>query len=110
MEEESRENEKEKREVAAKPRTFEVEIRNGRFDPPELKIKKGDTVIWTNASSRQVWPASAVHPTHQELPGFDSLRGISAGESYSFRFDKPGSWRYHDHLNPALTGGVRVSE
>ena len=110
MEEESRENEKERREAAAKPRTFEVEIRNGRFDPPELKIKKGDTVIWTNASSRQVWPASAVHPTHQELPGFDSLRGISADESYSFRFDKPGSWRYHDHLNPALTGVVQVSE
>ncbi|HEY4527511.1 MAG TPA: DUF5667 domain-containing protein, partial [Candidatus Paceibacterota bacterium] len=92
------------------PRTRKVEVGEAGFNPKELKIKKGDTVIWTNASSRQVWPASAVHPTHQELPGFDSLRGISADESYSFRFDKPGSWRYHDHLNPALTGVVQVSE
>ncbi len=83
---------------------------NGNFSPSEVKIKKGGKITWTNKSSRAVWPASAVHPTHQELPGFDALRGISAGESYSFRFDKPGSWRYHDHLNPALTGVVRVSE
>ena len=107
--EEKPEVEKEKTDLRSRIKNI-VEVGEAGFNPKELKIKKGDTVIWTNASSRQVWPASAVHPTHQELPGFDSLRGISADESYSFRFDKPGSWRYHDHLNPALTGVVQVSE
>lgn len=87
-----------------------VEIKDGRFFPSELKIKKGDTVVWTNRDSRSAWPASAIHPTHQAYPGFDALRGLNTGETYSFTFDKVGSWKYHDHLNPSVTGAVVVTE
>lgn len=89
---------------------WSIEIKDGRFFPSELKIKKGDTVVWTNRDSRTTWPASAIHPTHQLYPGFDALRGINTGESYSFTFDKVNSWRYHDHLNPSVTGAVIVTE
>lgn len=87
---------------------WSVEIKDGRFIPSELKIKKGDTVVWTNRDSSQTWPASAFHPTHQVYPGFDALKGINTGESYSFTFDKVGSWKYHNHLNPSATGAVIV--
>lgn len=87
---------------------WNVEIRGGRFAPSELKIKKGDTVTWTNRDSSQTWPASAIHPTHQAYPGFDALRGLNTGESYSFKFDKVGNWKYHDHLNPSVTGVIEV--
>lgn len=91
-------------------RKWSVEIKDGRFVPSELKIKKDDTIIWTNRDSRSAWPASAIHPTHQVYPGFDALRGLGSGESYSFTFDKVGNWRYHDHLNPSVFGAVEVTE
>ncbi|MDP3697096.1 MAG: hypothetical protein Q8R55_03620, partial [Candidatus Taylorbacteria bacterium] len=89
---------------------WNVEVRGGRFVPSELKIRKGDTVVWTNFDSSPSWPASGIHPTHQIYPGFDALRGLNTGNTYSFVFDKVGSWRYHDHLNLSLTGVIEVSE
>ncbi|OHB03579.1 MAG: hypothetical protein A3B03_02545 [Candidatus Zambryskibacteria bacterium RIFCSPLOWO2_01_FULL_42_41] len=83
---------------------------NGNFSPSEVKIKKGGKVTWTNEGSRQVWPASAVHPTHLVYPGFDALKGLNAGESYSFVFEKVGEWAYHNHLNPSMRGKVKVVE
>lgn len=91
-------------------RKWNVEIRSGRFTPSELKIKKGDTIVWTNFDSSPSWPASAIHPTHQVYPGFDALRGLKTGESYSFTFDRVGSFRYHDHLNSSMGGVVEVTE
>ena len=83
---------------------------NGNFSPFEVKIKKGGQVTWVNKSSHRVWPASAAHPTHLEYPGFDSLKGLDTGESYSFVFEKTGSWKYHNHLNPGMRGEVKVVE
>ncbi len=91
-------------------RKWNVEMKGGAFSPNELKIKKGDTVVWTDFDSSPAWPASAFHPTHQVYSGFDALKGINTGESYSFTFDKVGSWKYHDHLNPSSTGLIEVSE
>ncbi len=89
-------------------RKWSVEVKGGRFIPSELKIKKGDTVVWTNRDSSPAWPASAIHPTHQVYPGFDALKGLNTGESYSFIFDKIGSWKYHNHLSPSVTGAIIV--
>ena len=89
---------------------WNVAVKNGVFSPRELKIRKGDTVIWTIEDSTQSWPASAVHPTHLVYPGFDARTALNQGQSYSFTFDKTGSWRYHDHLNPSVTGVMEVSE
>ena len=88
-----------------------VEINpGGIFVPKSVTGKKGGTVTWVNKGSTPVWPASAFHPTHQVYPGFDSLKGIQSGESYSFVFDRVGSWKYHDHLNASATGVVEVVE
>jgi len=95
---------------AVSPKTWTIEYRENLFVPTEVKIKKGDTVIWINNISEPVWPASAFHPTHNVYSGFDAFRGIKNGESYSFTFDKIGSWKYHDHLNPSVTGVVVVEE
>ncbi len=92
------------------PKTWTVEYKDNKFIPSEIKIKKGDMVVWTNFDSSSTWPASAFHPTHQVYPGFDALKGLSKGESYSFKFDKVGSWKYHDHLNPSVYGTVVVEE
>jgi plastocyanin len=92
------------------------------YAPSTLTIKKGETVTFKNQSSRSMWPASAMHPTHRVYSGtsldehcpdttgtaFDACKGFLPGESWSFKFDKVGSWKYHDHLNPGATGTIVV--
>ncbi|MDP3934756.1 MAG: hypothetical protein Q8Q46_00815, partial [Candidatus Giovannonibacteria bacterium] len=70
----------------------------------------GGKVTWVNKSQSQIWPASNPHPIHTDYPGFDASRGLANGESYSFTFDKVGSWNYHNHLNPGMKGEVKVVE
>ncbi|KKS44201.1 MAG: hypothetical protein UV48_C0012G0005 [Candidatus Azambacteria bacterium GW2011_GWA2_42_9] len=96
--------------IVVAPKTWTVEYKENQFVPRELKIKKGDIVTWINNNSEPIWPASAIHPTHQVYPGFDALKGLNTGESYSFTFDKVGNWKYHNHLNPSVTGVVEVSD
>lgn len=95
---------------------WNVTITAGGFTPNELRIKKGDTVVWTNKGEKLSWPASAVHPTHEIYPekggcigsAFDACRSLSYGESFKFVFNQVGLWKYHDHLNPIFTGVVIV--
>lgn len=87
-----------------------VVIDENGFNPREIGIKKGGKVTWVNQSQNSVWPASNPHPIHTDYHGFDALRGLANGESYSFTFDKVGSWKYHNHLNPSMRGEVKVEE
>jgi plastocyanin len=86
-----------------------VEITSSGFSPKDIEINVGDTVTWDNKDSKAHWPASDNHPTHTLYSEFDALRGIGSGEEYSFTFDKKGSWEYHDHMNPSLTGTITVN-
>jgi plastocyanin len=89
-------------------KSFEVLITSSGFTPSTLTIKVGDTVTFINKDSNPHWPASDPHPTHTNYPGFDALRPLKTGESYSFTFTKQGAWGYHDHLNPSLRGIIIV--
>lgn len=99
-----------------------IKVIDGGFEPNIVEIKKGDEVEWINSSSKPVWPASDIHPTHKLYPNssiekcgtdeekniFDACRGIEPNEKWSFTFNEAGEWSYHDHLNPSLTGKVIV--
>ena len=78
------------------------------FSPSTVTVKAGDTVTFRNESTTEVWPASDVHPTHNDLPGFDALGGLGQGEEYSFTFDEAGEWNFHNHLNSAQGGTITV--
>lgn len=86
------------------------------YSPNTITIKKGEAVAFKNQSSRSMWTASAVHPTHRGYPTtggcigstLDACKGIQPGNSWSFTFDITGTWKYHNHLNPADTGTVIV--
>lgn len=80
------------------------------FAPTPLIVKKGTTVTYVNESSRGMWVASAVHPTHQLLPGFDQLSAVPKAGMYEYTFTKVGTWVYHNHVSPRDTGSVVVSE
>lgn len=78
------------------------------FVPAEVKIKQGATVNFVNKDSVAHEPASAPHPSHTVYPEFDAKKDINPGESWSFTFDKVGTWWYHDHNNASLFGKVIV--
>ena len=82
------------------PATNTIAYTDTGFSPQSITVKPGTTVTFVNQSSTDMWIASAVHPTHLELPGFDQLKGGPKGSTYSFTFEDVGTWRFHDHLNP----------
>lgn len=90
--------------------THIVELRPEGFQPEELTIRKGDTVIFKTTKGSYFWPASNLHPTHNIYAEFDPKEPIGPEESWSFRFDNVGIWKYHDHLAPYFTGVITVIE
>lgn len=95
---------------------FIVSYDGKSYDPASIEIKKGDSVTFVNNGAGEMWPASAMHPTHAVYPTtggcigstFDACAGLPAGGSWSFVFDQDGAWKYHDHLNPSARGTVNV--
>ncbi len=91
------------------------------FTPSTLTVKKGATVTFVNQSGGRMWVASDPHPIHNFYSGtalgqhcpdtagvaFDQCR---AGDSYTFVFNKVGSWGYHNHTSAGDTGTVVVTQ
>jgi len=88
------------------------------YAPHEVTVKAGESVRWVNESNMEMWPASAVHPTHSIYPekddtnclgsSFDSCKRIPPGESWEFTFTETGDWKFHDHVRSSRTGIVHV--
>jgi len=102
---------------SATPKTVSVVFNGDAFEVSTVTIKKGDTVTWKNASGGDMWVASAVHPTHdayQEhvtcFSGVFTNCKVAAGGTFTMKFNAVGTWPYHDHLNPQLTGTVIVTQ
>ena len=75
------------------------------WNPSAITVKKGETVTWINEDPNGAhWPASSPHPAHTDYPEFDPKAPIAPGQSWSFKFDRVGTWHYHDHLNASTYG------
>jgi len=87
----------------------EVSISKDGFLPATIKVRKGQSVNWTNQDDAIHQIAADPHPSHSSLP---ELLGdpLSKGESYSFTFEKSGTFTYHDELNPTKFSGVVIVE
>ncbi|MDO8466849.1 MAG: hypothetical protein Q7S83_01780 [bacterium] len=99
--------------VAANPSTsgagFVIKMSDAGYDKLALEIKQGDTVTFENTGTTKYrWPASNIHPTHQIYSEFDPKKKMAPGESWSFTFNKPGTWKFHDHLAPGIVGDIKV--
>ena len=89
-------------------KTYSMILGENGYEPQNITIKKGDIIQFNTSLDKPFWPASNIHPTHGIYPEFDSQDAIAAGESCSFKFEKTGTWRYHDHLAPYFTGRIIV--
>ncbi len=95
-----------------------IVINDQGFSSDAIIIKKETSVRWLAEGSNQYWPASDFHPTHKKYPDgggclgskLDACRGLKLGESFSFKFDKTGTFGIHDHLHPGFTMTIQVLE
>jgi len=79
---------------------------NDGFKPATLAVKRGAMVHFVNESDAEMWVASDSHPAHDVLPTFDQFK---PGDLYMYVFEEAGEWEYHDHLNAAFTGIIKVT-
>lgn len=89
----------------------EITFSDEGFSPGEAEIKAGQTLKWTNKSSKAIQVASDPHPAHsdnRDITGGEFTLNLQPGESKTIIVAVVGSWEYHDHLNPAVKGKVIV--
>lgn len=97
-------------EVSSAPKkTITISIDDTGFTPATVTVAAGTGVTFINNGQGAHWPASDPHPIHTGLPGFDAKRRLATGETYSFTFDKVGTWSFHDHLSPSTKGTIVVT-
>ena len=85
-----------------------ITITAGGFSPAEITIKAEDSVTWVNSDSNDHQVNSGPHPIHTGYQPLNTVGLIKTGESKSLTFPTTGTYKYHDHLNPQLTGEVTV--
>lgn len=64
-------------------------------------------VIWTNKSGDFANVSSDPHPTHVNYPPLN-LSGFADSQTVELVFNKPGTFKYHNHLEPSKTGTIIV--
>lgn len=82
-----------------------ITISGFAFNPSKITVKKGTTVTWTNQDSTQ-------HNVEPDEPSDDFKRSelLAKDESYSFTFEKSGTYSYHCQPHPQMKGTVDVTE
>jgi plastocyanin len=80
-----------------------IDIKNMMFTPSQITVQKGGTVTWTNNDS-------TAHRVVDDLSnvGGPASGDIQPGSSYSFKFEKTGSFQYHCSIHPSMRGTIVV--
>ena len=89
---------------------YTVGMEGWEFNPPELTIKVGDTVIWYNDDDTAHNIAFEIE--FADAPTMNKPQKVRMTEKWSFTFDKPGVYKYicKIHRNYDMNGVVIVKE
>lgn len=87
--------------VGGKSRTVSVDISMFAFSPSTVTVAAGTTVAWTNKDTTE-HTASA-----DDGMSFDT-GAIQHGQTKTFTFMKPGTYRYHCAFHPFMLAKVIV--
>ena len=82
-----------------------IRLTSNGFSPATLTVTVDATVTITNDSNETVNFASDPHPTHTGNP-FLNVGNIEPGGSKTVTIPKAGTFTYHNHLDPSLTGTI----
>ena len=79
------------------------------YDPSEISIPTGMTVIWFNDDDGDhSITTAASNGTYTSPESFDSGPILTDGGSFIHTFDKPGVYHYYDTFNPSAQGTINV--
>lgn len=81
--------------------TAQIEIKSFAFQPQEITVAPGTTVVWINRDE-------SPHNVRESAKIFRS-KVLDTGDSFSFVFEKPGDYAYHCTLHPQMIGTVHVA-
>jgi len=82
------------------PSPMDVKIDNFSFGPQSITVSAGTKITWKN---RDDIPHTVV-----STDGIFKSRVLDTDESFSFTFDKPGTYPYFCSVHPKMTGTVVV--
>lgn len=94
--------------AVAAAQTATVTASSDGFLPRQTTVEAGAIVTFVNKDTVPRWPASNLHPTHYIYPEFDPKGPVPPGQSWQFKAEKVGIWKYHDHLLPHQKGTLTV--
>lgn len=82
-----------------------VVIQGYMFSPGNLKVKVGTTVTWTNRDA-------VAHTVTADVNSTDAPNSmnIDQNKSYSFTFNKAGTYTYHCTPHPYMKATITVTE
>lgn len=106
------------------PDTTTITYTDEGFSPVSVTVNAGDTVRFMNNSSGDFWVATDEHPTHTNYDGtatrdhcadgvntnnsFDQCVRSAPNTSWSYTFEKAGSFDYHNHARAGHGGMIVV--
>ncbi|MBI3956412.1 MAG: copper resistance protein CopC [Candidatus Kerfeldbacteria bacterium] len=88
----------------------EVAIRMSeiRFQPMDIRISPGTTILWTNDDDVTHYVNTDSHPAHTYFPSQNS-RAIEKGQTYTATFTDSGIYPYHCSAHASvMTGSILV--
>jgi plastocyanin len=79
----------------------DVEVLDNSFNDKAIQVKPGTKVVWTNDGQQD----------HDIVPVKDSGFGVgkakfNAGDTYTYTFSTPGTYRYYCSLHGSADGGM----
>jgi plastocyanin len=77
-----------------------IAVKDFMFTPTPLTVKAGSTVTWTNMDDE---PHTVVSDT-----GMFKSGGMDTNESFSYKFDKPGTYHFTCSIHPRMVGTIVV--
>jgi plastocyanin len=85
---------------AAAVETARIEVKEFMFTPTTLTVSVGSQVTWVNKDDE---PHTVVSDT-----GVFRSGAIDTDESFSFTFDKPGTYHFTCSIHPRMVGTIVV--
>jgi plastocyanin len=79
---------------------IKISAKDFMFAPASLTVSAGTTVTWTNLDDE---PHTVVSDT-----GLFRSGAMDTNESFSFKFDKPGTYHYTCSIHPRMVGTILV--
>jgi plastocyanin len=86
--------------TAQAPEPTKVVVKDFMFSPTSSTVRAGSTVTWTNMDDE---PHTVLSDT-----GLFKSGAMDTNESFSFKFDKPGTYHFTCSIHPRMVGTIVV--